>query len=394
MTTFTGGMTPSEYYDALNNLSANLPSYFNIEDYGAIGNDSTDNTTAIQDCIDACLADGGGTVFVPPGTFKTHTIATYPKVKMLGLVGSSILKSISAEPLINLLNDDAVYCEGFEGIELVGDSIGTIGLNLKKLIGFKFKNISIREFTTCGAYLSGCLIGHFDNCYFTYDVIGVWGVLNSDSGSWNSNLVTFKNCGFYHNTTMGAKFTTALMTAFRDCDFEHNGTNGNSNTGCIYVQSGQIYTGQYGRLLQIDNSWFEANYGTLVSIIDGNNGNGGQLSTIADSMFIINTNATAAVKITGVGSNNHLILRGSGLMDAGAGVTLSGAKTMVINQQSDIVGSITITSDAIYKNHLPHSLEEDDYTVSGARDNPEGALADLITKLVAQGIIIDGTTET
>jgi len=45
-----------------------------IRDFGAIGDDHTINTKAIQDAIDACTANGGGTVLVPPGKFRTGTI--------------------------------------------------------------------------------------------------------------------------------------------------------------------------------------------------------------------------------------------------------------------------------------------------------------------------------
>lgn len=45
-----------------------------ITDHGAVADGQTINTRAIQAAIDACAADGGGTVTVPPGTFITGTI--------------------------------------------------------------------------------------------------------------------------------------------------------------------------------------------------------------------------------------------------------------------------------------------------------------------------------
>ncbi len=42
---------------------------FDITDFGATANDDTDDTTAIEDALSACGEAGGGTVFVPAGTF-------------------------------------------------------------------------------------------------------------------------------------------------------------------------------------------------------------------------------------------------------------------------------------------------------------------------------------
>jgi len=53
------------YVDSL--LPASL--VFNVKDYGAVGDGTTDDQTAIQDTIDAAEAAGGGIVFIPQGTY-------------------------------------------------------------------------------------------------------------------------------------------------------------------------------------------------------------------------------------------------------------------------------------------------------------------------------------
>lgn len=78
-TTFTTGTTiTSEWLNAVNDKCTAV---YNVLDYGALGNGVQDDSAAIQSCIDAILAAGGGTMFVPKGTYKLDT----------GLVGGSNL---------------------------------------------------------------------------------------------------------------------------------------------------------------------------------------------------------------------------------------------------------------------------------------------------------------
>ena len=45
-----------------------------VRDFGARGNGQRICTEAIQKAIDACAGDGGGTVYMPPGTFLSGTL--------------------------------------------------------------------------------------------------------------------------------------------------------------------------------------------------------------------------------------------------------------------------------------------------------------------------------
>jgi len=52
-------------------------SQVNVRDYGAIGNNVNDDTAAIQSAIDAAASSGGGTVYMPSGTYKlSYKLAT------------------------------------------------------------------------------------------------------------------------------------------------------------------------------------------------------------------------------------------------------------------------------------------------------------------------------
>jgi polygalacturonase len=82
----------------------------NVTDFGAVGDDTADNTKAIQTAIDACAP--GGTVIVPAGTFVTGALFIKKNNSTLFLSQGAVLKGthdLSRYPMIN-----SRY-EGYEG---------------------------------------------------------------------------------------------------------------------------------------------------------------------------------------------------------------------------------------------------------------------------------------
>ena len=71
----------------LNNKGFGTP-FFNVKDalYGATGDNSTNDTAAVQAAITACIAAGGGIVFFPDGTFRVTgvTVANSAAVTLRG----------------------------------------------------------------------------------------------------------------------------------------------------------------------------------------------------------------------------------------------------------------------------------------------------------------------
>lgn len=84
----------------ITNVSSRLPAAeFDITRYGATSNDKTDDTTAIEDALAACGQAGGGTVFVPAGTFilsrrnsESPILEVPPNTTLRGEGTASILK--------------------------------------------------------------------------------------------------------------------------------------------------------------------------------------------------------------------------------------------------------------------------------------------------------------
>jgi len=113
---------------------------FNIEKYGAVGNGTTMNTTAIQKAIDAASANGGGKVIVPKGTFLTGTIRLKSNVDLSLDRGAVLLGSTSLSDyekndrwyaLILTDKQSNIAVTGYGTIDGQGK---TLALNIKKMV--------------------------------------------------------------------------------------------------------------------------------------------------------------------------------------------------------------------------------------------------------------------
>jgi hypothetical protein len=118
-----------------------LPSFpnvnFDVTSYGAKGDGTTDNTTAIKNAIAAASAAGGGHVIVPSGTFKTGAVYIKSNVD-LHLNSGAVLKfsgDSSKYPIvltryegIECMNySPMIYARGEHNIALTGS--GTLDAN-------------------------------------------------------------------------------------------------------------------------------------------------------------------------------------------------------------------------------------------------------------------------
>jgi polygalacturonase len=100
--------------------------------YGAVGDGTTDNTSAIQNAIDDASANGGGTVLIPAaGTLSTYlcgplTLASHINLQIDG--GATLkalpLATFTNYPPQNLTFPDLIYAKNMTDIEISGS--GTI----------------------------------------------------------------------------------------------------------------------------------------------------------------------------------------------------------------------------------------------------------------------------
>jgi polygalacturonase len=129
---------------AIENKSATviLPSIpvdtFCIMSYGAVNSTTVNNTTAIQQTINACSAAGGGVVLIPAGTFLSGPLAMKSKINLC-IASGSILRILpygsgngmvaGTYPNSGTINDytDFIYGKNLNNIAITGS--GTLDGN-------------------------------------------------------------------------------------------------------------------------------------------------------------------------------------------------------------------------------------------------------------------------
>ncbi|WP_343328562.1 glycoside hydrolase family 28 protein [Polaribacter staleyi] len=125
----------STYYTEVNDKARNKSKIYNILDFGAVdagrgkkSDDSKLSTKGIQNAIDKCSADGGGTVLVPPGRFVIGTIVLKDNVtlyvdEMSALEGSDNIKDYKKLPESleePHFSECLIYADGAENVAIIG----------------------------------------------------------------------------------------------------------------------------------------------------------------------------------------------------------------------------------------------------------------------------------
>jgi hypothetical protein len=369
---------------------------FNILDYGAVGNNSTDNTTAIQNCINAA-AISGGTVYIPSGIYKTHTITIGPRdagfffsINILGDGMSSVLKSISAETLINY-TDYPTYQRKFSNFVIDNDGVGTVGLCLDSCSYFTLEEILFKNFPGIALKFIGALIGSVNSCrwqswsvYADAICVNTEPKMNGESVLYANHLVEFKNCVFNSGKKWAINSNSGEMMKFDHCDFEWNGTNLDLTTGIINytcIDNGPWdYSSAQG--LCLDTCWFENNSGSIVINDVGSSGRKLR-STIRFCNFYSNTSTYYNVIIIGILGLNYLLLDGNNFSDY-KGLSADGANCKVIGIHNNInPATLSLTNGATFKQiiNLTGDLTPYQYTGALTDNTPTAAEINSVTGL-------------
>jgi len=131
----SGTNVPYTYtWSAIDILSSDASaenSIYNVKDYGAKGDGSTDDTTSIQNAINAADSAGGGIVFLPQGTYNiTSTLSLKSGIAFVGAGQGAVTLNYSGNSVAIDINDNGEWYYRLADFCLYKASgSGTIGIS-------------------------------------------------------------------------------------------------------------------------------------------------------------------------------------------------------------------------------------------------------------------------
>ena len=267
-------------------INQKLAETVSVNDFGATGNGTTDDTAAIQAALNASKS-----VYFPAGTYKiTSTLTLTSSMNIYGagykdtILNGSSLSNTSA--IISYTGGDQF--SSISNIGFIGAASGSnaIGINVSNGYYASYTNLQFTNMSY-GMYLDeagSCLVQncHFTNCLFGAQCMG-------------GSAYNFDACQFQYGTNVGIKLIASPTTTFptsavvSQCGFTSN----------VGINVPMIIGSYGGSSIVIDSCYFEGdlNYSTTTkafSIGDTGSGNNVVMAAITNCR-IASTNSSKSV---------------------------------------------------------------------------------------------------
>lgn len=200
------------------------PSVYNVMGYGATGDGSTDDTSAIQSAINAANSGGGGWVVFPQGTYISTTLTMYSNVQLLGsgptsttiklknstnaaLIQGSNFTSLAAGDTTGGISDWSVSNMTLDGNKA---NNGTTGYGIR-VYGYRYvlRDLHIKDFFTNGIY-SQWASASSENMEARIDNVRVYSSVTANGDGSGANVYwlgphdsVFTGCFFFYGDDKG-----------------------------------------------------------------------------------------------------------------------------------------------------------------------------------------------
>lgn len=240
--------------------------FANVLDFGAKGDNATDDTSAIQTAIDAVYDADGGTVYFPEGTYLVTGVALDwgSSAVSVNFVGSgqtsTVIKKTGASfaPMFDLSASasDGTFSE-FTDMRVTGNTNGA-GFRITNLARNVWRNVRVDN-CDVGIENRGSLINEFYNCNLLSNVIGY---RSAKFGGITCNLMQFFGGSVRGNSQFGYDISDTAGFYLYGANIESNGTIGGTGGGLITRPTNDDEFGFSN--MALTNCWFENNFGTSI----------------------------------------------------------------------------------------------------------------------------------
>jgi hypothetical protein len=223
--------------------------------WGAVGNGVVDCTQPIQRAVQSL--GWGGIVQFAAGVYLTKGITALANTAFTGVgKDQSLLKSISAQPLIHLSSSTVQHASGFtvRDLTLDGNNHGAIGLQIDNYSYFSIRDCCIYGFSSRAVYFHGCVYATIYRCRIYDSPIGFEG----DAGQAPLNAVSLRDCYIGGCTSFGVKVTRGSLFTMSGGGIEACGTPGNFSSALLLED---MDSQGLGIAATIDGVWMENNSG-------------------------------------------------------------------------------------------------------------------------------------
>jgi len=335
--------------------------------FGAVGDDLSDNTVAIQAAIDSLTT--GGTLFFPPGTYRSGALTIDNlNVKFLMAEGAVLkfptlgagVKAITVN--VNNFSIEngklqgpaaSVYVANENGIHMVGTSTSV------RKSGLELRNVEITQFGGHGIYaqfvdnilLDGCKIHYcgYSGASFLSCNHGVatknqfLNITPGTSGNMYGISLTHDSTGYSSDPNAGTKLAANPFCWDWYVGYNYAAYNAWEPIDChggyeITIDSNKVYA-SYGGIALCSSSGDAAGYAgydnaVINNVVDARNPDG-TASTYENDNYGINLNGGSTLNHKNVVCTNNIVI-GHGIL----GNTNSGAIQAVFVQNANISNNI------------------------------------------------------
>lgn len=212
---------------------------YNVVSYGAVGNGTTDDTTAIQNAINAAHSAKKGTVYFPPGIYKiSSTLTIYTGVSLVGAgSAASIINQVTTSANgITAVDAGALT---IQNLRINGPASGSgVGISMSHSSAnnvpyLTFIGLKVVNFGSHGIFIHTAIVSSFIDV--VCETNGGYG-FNFDS---SSTSLSFVSCYGNGNSTGGYRVSQSVYINFSACAADSNpigylidGTQGVALTAC------------------------------------------------------------------------------------------------------------------------------------------------------------------